>query len=88
MTSIELGEKLKISHRTIILLLRKYIDDFKRFGELNIINLKYGKGTKGGRPLQFFELNNKQVDLLIIYLSPKNNIIRQYKQIYIDKLYK
>lgn len=88
MTSIELSEKLKISHRAIILLIKKYINDFRKYGKIDIITLKYGKGTKGGRPSQFFNLNQKQIDLLIIYLSPKNNIIRQYKSIYIDKLYK
>ena len=86
MTSIELSEKLKISHRAIILLIKKYINDFKTYGEVNIITFAYGKGTKGGRPLQFFNLNQKQIDLVIIYLSPKNNTIRQYKQFYVDNL--
>jgi predicted ArsR family transcriptional regulator len=88
MTSIELSKKLNISHRAIILLLKKYIDDFKKYGEINIITVKRSKGTTGGRPYQYFELNDKQIDLLIIYLSPKNNIIKEYKHIYINKLYK
>lgn len=86
MTSIQLSEKLNISHRAIILLLKKYIDDFKKYGDMNIITVKPSKGTTGGRPYQYFELNNQQIDLLIIYLSPKNNIIREYKNLYINKL--
>jgi phage regulator Rha-like protein len=88
MTSIELSEKLKISHKAIMRYLKKYKNDFTQFGNMNPCILRYGKGTKGGRPLEFFNLNSKQIDLLIIYLPPNNNIIRQYKQIYIDKLYK
>ena len=88
MTSIELSEKLMISHKTIIRYLKKYKSDFIQFGNMDSCILRYGKGTKGGRPLEFFNLNDKQVDLLVIYISAYNNIIRQYKQIYIDKLYK
>jgi phage regulator Rha-like protein len=85
MTSIELSEELKISHKTIIRCLKKYKNDFIKFGNMNSCILRYGKGTKGGRPLEFFNLNYKQIDLLILYLSPNNNIIREYKQKYIDK---
>ena len=85
MTSIELSEKLNISHKTIMRYLRKYKNDFIQFGNMDSCILRYGKGTKGGRPLEFFNLNYKQIDLLILYLSPNNNIIRQYKQNYIDK---
>lgn len=73
--SKNLSKEFNISHYSISKIIYKYKEDFEMFGDIKIITKK--KGIKGGRPERFFNLNEKQKLLLIIYLN--TNKLRKYK---------
>lgn len=71
MTSLELANSLEMRHYTIIRLIKKYFFELKELGQIKDIKEIPEKGTTGGRPTEFFVLNEKHVKLLITFL--KNN---------------
>lgn len=70
MTSLELSEKLKMSHFSvyrIVMLHKKY---FEELGPVKIKKLLPGKDTKGGRPIMFIKfLNQLQINFLVSLLK-------------------
>lgn len=66
-------------------LIRNHKKDFEDFGVLHFENAKPLKGSKGGRPIKTYHLNEQQATLLITYLNNtpevnqfKKNLVREF----------
>lgn len=68
-------------------LIRNHKKDFEDFGVLHFENAKPLKGSKGGRPIKTYHLNERQATLLITYLdnTPKVN---QFKKSLVNEFYR
>jgi len=70
--------KYPVTLKAAVKMIFKYINDFKQFGEIEIINKKPIKGSKGGRPKRIVYLNESQINLLFMYLGNTSGN-RKYK---------
>lgn len=68
-------------------LIRNHKKDFEDFGVLHFENAKPLKGSKGGRPIKTYHLNERQATLLITYLDNTTKV-NQFKKILVNEFYR
>jgi len=85
-SSKDLAKEYKFCHLTILNVINKNMFILETFGNIKKIKAKPGKGSKGGKPSEFFLLNDKQRDFLLLLLH--NDHTKKYKYKIIERLYK
>ncbi len=70
-TSLIVAKELNRKHFSIVKLINENIDSFERFGVVQLEVEKPKKGTLGGRPENFYNLNEQQLIFLIMMLRVK-----------------
>ena len=73
-TTIAIAEGIQNEHASVILLVRKYIDDLNEFG---LVDFK--SESSGGRPTEFALLNEQQSTLLLTYMR-NSDVVREFKK--------
>ena len=68
-------------------LIRNHKKDFEDFGVLHFENAKPLKGSKGGRPIKTYHLNEQQATLLITYLDNTPEV-NQFKKNLVHEFYR
>lgn len=68
-------------------LIRNHKKDFEDFGVLHFENAKPLKGSKGGRPVKTYHLNEQQATLLITYLDNTPQV-NQFKKSLVHEFYR
>lgn len=68
-------------------LIRNHKKDFEDFGVLHFENAKPLKGSKGGRPIKTYHLNERQATLLITYLDNTPEV-NQFKKNLVNEFYR
>lgn len=68
-------------------LIRNHKKDFEDFGVLHFENAKPLKGSKGGRPIKTYHLNEQQSTLLITYLDNTPEV-NQFKKNLVHEFYR
>ena len=68
-------------------LIRNHKKDFEDFGVLHFENAKPLKGSKGGRPIKTYHLNERQATLLITYLDNTPQV-NQFKKNLVNEFYR
>lgn len=73
-TSLAIAEGTQNEHASVILLVRRYLDDLREFG---LVDFK--SESTGGRPTEIAVLNEQQSTLLLTYMR-NSDIVRQFKK--------
>lgn len=68
-------------------LIRNHKKDFEDFGVLHFENAKPLKGSKGGRPIKTYHLNEQQATLLITYLDNTPEV-NKFKKSLVHEFYR
>lgn len=85
-TSEIIAKYAEIQHHAVRQLIRQYHDDLEEFGVLAFQMPKPKKGSKGGRPVKNYYLNEEQATLLITYLG--NTVpVRAFKKALVRQFY-
>lgn len=82
-TSLAIADGTENTHKSVIQLIRKYVDDLQNFGpcgfEIHVAgNSASGMRNSAGRPTEVAYLNEQQATLLITYLR-NSEIVRRFK---------
>lgn len=73
-TTLAIAEGTELDHASVILLVRKYLDDIKEFG---LVDFK--SESTGGRPTEYATLNEQQATLIMTYMR-NSDIVRGFKK--------
>jgi phage antirepressor YoqD-like protein len=73
-TSLAIAEGTNNDHASVILLVRKYVEDLREFG---LVDFK--STSTGGRPTEYASLNQEQSTLLMTYMR-NSEIVRGFKK--------
>lgn len=73
-TSLAIAEGTDNDHASVILLIRKYVEDLREFG---LVDFK--SESTGGRPTEYALLNEPQATLLMTYMR-NSEIVRDFKK--------
>lgn len=82
-TSLIVSQQLNRSHDSITNLIEKYEKSFKMFGVLVFEMLKPKKGSKGGRPLKVYNINEQQLMFLLMnmkVLKKDGDLVLSFKE--------
>lgn len=85
-TSEIIADALKKEHKDVILLLKKYIDDFKPFGLVSFKTKPIRSGKGGTQKKEIAILNEHQATLLITYMR-NNEKVRKFKVALVKAFY-
>ena len=84
-TTLAIAEGVKLEHKTVIQLTRKYQDDMEVFGRVTFEMLPFD--TKGGlQKREVAILNERQATLLLTYMR-NSEIVRDFKKRLVQKFY-
>lgn len=75
LSSLDIAKSLNMKHRSIYLIISKHFDLFKMFGTIDKKVYKQ-EGPEGGRPCDYFLLNEKHKLFLIMLLKNSNEGVR------------
>ena len=85
-TSEVIAERAEVKHHAIQQLIQKHEADFKSFGILAFEMRKPPEGSKGGRPVLVYHLNEQQATLLMTYLK-NTEVVRKFKMDLVRQFY-
>ena len=71
-----IAENTNNEHASVISLVRKHFGDLQEFGR---VDLKSTRPERGGRPIEYAELNEQQATLLLTYMR-NSPIVRAFKK--------
>jgi len=74
--TLTIAENTDNEHASVMLLVRKYLDDLREFGQ---VDLKSTRPERGGHPVEYAELNEQQATLLMTYMR-NTAIVRFFKK--------
>lgn len=77
-TSEAIAEGVELAHKTVIQLVRKYVEDLQTFGPLAFEMRVAPRPQGGGEATEFAYLNEPQATLLITYLR-NSEVVRRFK---------
>lgn len=88
-TSLIIAVGTNNEHESIMRIIQRYEEKFKRWGEIYFSDLKSGnkKGDLRGRPIQIAYLNEPQAAFLLTLLR-NNDIVVDFKSKLVDQFYK
>lgn len=75
-STLTIAENTDNEHASVISLVRKYLGDLQDFGQ---VDLKSTRPERGGRPIEYAELNEQQATLLLTYMR-NTDIVRFFKK--------
>jgi phage regulator Rha-like protein len=96
-TSLAVAEGAGYSHKTVIQLIRKHLDDLSEFGGVTFEMLPFESGSSGysafemrnsnaGRPTEYAILNERQTTLLFTYMR-NNEVVKAFKKRLVKAFY-
>lgn len=86
MTTLEISKMLCINHYSIFRLATEYKKQLQKFGKVN--EIRKSKLIKGGRPITYYDLNEKQKMFLIMLTRNNKETVKAKLKIIENLLYR
>ena len=82
-TSLVIAEGTGNQHKSVVALVKKHIEYFRKFGSIEFSDLK---SLKGGRPTKVYYLNEQQATLLMTFLD-NSEVVIEFKVELVKQFY-